>query len=69
MRRLLILATPHQLGVEIRVARVTNRLRLLMLLLDNRLLLGGGDVFPLGVVVLEGLDGFVGGRLFLGGHG
>ena len=55
---LLILPPPDELGIEIRIARVADRLRLFMLLLHDRLLLGGGDVLPLGIVVLKRLDGF-----------
>ena len=63
------LSAPHKLGIETGIAPVTNRLRLLMLLLHDRLLSGGVDVLPLYIVVLDRLDGFVGGRLFLGRHG
>ena len=65
---LLILAAPDELGIEVGVARVTDGLGRFLVLLQHGLVLGGGDVLPLGLVMVEGRDGFVGGRLFLGGH-
>jgi hypothetical protein len=62
---LLVLPAPDKLGIEIGIARVAEQPRLLVLLLHDGLLLGGGDVLPLGFVVLQGLDGFSCGR-FLG---
>jgi hypothetical protein len=65
---LFILPAPDELGAEVGIARGADGLRLLVLCLDDGLLLGGGNVFALRLVVLEGLDGLVSGRLFLGGH-
>ena len=64
---LLILAAPDELRVEVGVAAVFHGAGGLLLLLDDGLVLGGGDVRPPGLAVLEGFDGFEGGGLF--GHG
>ena len=58
---LLILPAPDELGIEVGVAWVADGLGILLRLLDDGLMLGGGDVFPFRLVVLEGLDGFGGG--------
>ena len=67
---LLILAAPDELRVEIAisidyfgavtsaVAWITNLLRCRLLLLDKRLLLDRRNILALGLVVLEGFDGF-----------
>ena len=65
---LLILAAPDELRVEVGIARIPQGAWNGLVLTDDRLVLGGGDVFPLGLVVFEGLDGFGGGGFFLGGH-
>jgi hypothetical protein len=67
----LVPATPDELGVEVAVSGVAEGFGGLLLLFDKGLLLDGGDVFPLGVVVVEGGDLLgrgIGGALF-SGHG
>ena len=54
---LLVLAAPHELRIKVGVARVANRTGLRCSALQHRLVLGRGNVLPLVVVVLEGLDG------------
>ena len=63
---LLVLAAPHELGIEIGVARVADLFGVLLLVLEDGLELGGGDVPPFGLVVGERFDGFGNGGLF--GH-
>ena len=46
---LLILATPHELGIEVSVTGITQRYGLLLAGLDDRLKLCGRDVLPLGL--------------------
>ena len=64
---LLVLAAPDELGVEVGIAWVADLAWFFLLLVEDGLVLGGGDVFPLLVEVGEGLDG-LGGGWFLG-HG
>ena len=55
---LLILAAPDELRVEVAVAALVGHAhRALLVLLHDGLIFGRGDVLPLGLVVLEGLDG------------
>ena len=64
---LLILAAPDELGIEVGVARDSVQPAAAgLVLLEHGLVLGGGDVLPLGLVVLEGFDGLWGGGLL--GH-
>ena len=63
---LLVLAVPHELRVERRVAGVEHRLRGLLIVGDEVAQLLGGDVRPL-VLVADRLDLGLGGR-FLPGH-
>lgn len=51
---------PNELGIEVGVAWVTDGLRLNVLLLDDRMLLGGRDFLPLGFEVIDRLDGLGG---------
>jgi hypothetical protein len=53
---LLVLATPDELGIEVAVSGVTEGFGGLLLLFDKGLLLDGGDVFPIGIVMVEGGD-------------
>ena len=57
---LLVLTTPDELRVEVGVARILHPARRFLLFLKHGLMFGGGDILPLGVVVLEGFDGFGG---------
>ena len=66
---LLILAAPHELGVEVGVARVADRPRAFLLFLDKGLLLGGGDVPALGLVVLQVSTVFEVGALAMARYG
>ncbi|MBP6106550.1 MAG: hypothetical protein KBB53_08330 [Steroidobacteraceae bacterium] len=55
---LLVLAAPHELRIEVAVAAPVGHLdRTLGVLVEHRLVLGGGDVLARGFVVLEGFDG------------
>src|SRR5947199_4661012 len=63
---LLILPAPDELGIKVRVARIADLLRSLLLLFQHRLELRSWNVLPLVGVVLEHLDRFGGGSL---GHG
>ena len=58
---LLILPAPDELGIEVGIPRVADLFGILLFLLDKGLLLGGRDVLPLRLIVLEGLDRFGGG--------
>ena len=62
---LLILPAPDKLRVEVGVAVIPHFVGRGIVLFEHRLVLGGGNVFPFGVVVFEGFDGFERGR-FLG---
>ena len=64
---LLVLAAPHELGIEVGIARVFYLARAFLFPGDDALVLGGGDVLPGGVGVAEGFDGLGRGRGF--GHG
>jgi hypothetical protein len=66
---LLIFSPPDKLRIEVGVARVTKFLRFPLLILHHGLMLGGGDILPLLIGVVEGLDGFGGGGFLLGRHG
>ena len=57
---LLVFPAPDELRVEVAIALVAGLARLLLFLLEDGLIFGGGDVLPLGFVVDEGLDGFFG---------
>ncbi len=59
---LLILAAPDELGIEVGVARVLHLVWRFLLFLEHGLMLRGGNVLSLRLVVLEGFDGFEGGR-------
>ena len=63
---LLILAAPDELRIEVGVAGVADLLRVLLLLFQHGLIFRRRDVLPLGLVVLEGFDGFCGCGFF--GH-
>ena len=55
---LLILAAPDELRIEVAVAALVGHAdRVLLVLLHHRLVFGGGDVLPRGLVVLERFDG------------
>ena len=57
---LLVLAAPDELGIEVAVAAVVGHAhRVLLLLLQHGLVLGCGNILPLGLVVLERFDGFL----------
>ena len=58
-----ILSAPDEPWVEVGIAGVPHRVEHDIILLEHGLVLGGGNVFPLGLVVLEGFDGFTGGCL------
>ena len=63
---LLVLAAPDELRVEVAVAALVGDAdRVLLVLLQDRLVFGGGDVLPLGLVVLERLDGLLAVGCFL----
>jgi hypothetical protein len=66
---LLVLAAPDELGVEVAIAAlVGDAQRLLGLLLDDRLVLGGRDVPALGLGVAVGLDFLASRRLAFSRH-
>ena len=54
---LFVRAAPNKLRVKIGVARVADSLGIFLCVVDDGLMLGGQDILPLGVVVLEGFDG------------
>ena len=61
---LLVFAAPDELRIEIRVARLADPLGVLLLLFQHGLVFSRGDVFALGLLVLEGGDS-LGGDGFL----
>jgi len=59
---LLVLAAPDELRIEVAVAALVGHAhRILLFLLQDGLVFGGGDVLPLGLVVLERFDRLGGG--------
>ena len=54
---LFVRAAPNKLRVKIGVARVADSLGIFLRVVDDGLMLGGRDILPVGVVVLEGFDG------------
>jgi hypothetical protein len=70
---LLILAAPDELGIKVNIPGIPRRPWAGILLVDHGLMLGSGDVLPLRLVVLKGLDRFwcrrfPGHDYFLGGR-
>ncbi len=63
---LVILSAPDELGIEVNIAGIPGRPGTCMLLIDYRLMLGGGDVLPLRLTVGQCLDFF--GRWWITGH-
>ena len=63
---LLILPTPDKLGVEIGVTWILHRPWLGIVWSEHGLMLGGGDVLPLGLVVPDRFDGLASAALL--GH-
>ena len=62
---LLVLATPYQLRVQVRVARILHRHRRLLIVADHRSVLDRRNILPLVVGVPNRIDGFDG--LFIAG--
>ena len=54
---LLVLAAPDELRVQVGIARIAQGLGLLLLLLQHRLVLGGGNVLALVLRVADGFNG------------